>query len=152
MIFLENEHIKASLTTKGAELQKLTSKETGRNYLWDGNPDYWGKFSPILFPIVGAIKNNTYLFEGKEYTLPRHGFARDNQFEAEQISNTEVVFTLIQNEETLKVYPFDFKLKLHYKITDASLSCTYIVLNPGNKELLFQLADIRPLPYQPMSI
>ncbi|NQX52111.1 aldose 1-epimerase family protein [Pedobacter panaciterrae] len=139
MIFLENEHIKASLTTKGAELQKLTSKETGRNYLWDGNSDYWGKFSPILFPIVGAIKNNTYLFEGKEYTLPRHGFARDNQFEAEQISNTEVVFTLIQNEETLKVYPFDFKLKLHYKITDASLSCTYIVLNPGNKELLFSV-------------
>lgn len=139
MIFLENEHLKASLTAKGAELQNLTRKETGISYLWNGNPDYWGKFSPVLFPIVGAIKNNTYLFEGKEYTLPRHGFARDKQFEAEQISNTEVVFTLTQNEETLKVYPFNFTLQLCYKLIDTSLSCTYIVLNPGNKDLLFSV-------------
>ena len=139
MILLENDHIKASLTTKGAELQSLTSKATDRNYLWNGNKDYWGKFSPVLFPIVGALKNNTYLFDEKEYTLPRHGFARDNEFEAEQISNTEAVFTLTQNEETLKIYPFDFILKLHYKITGASLSCSYVVLNPGNKDLLFSV-------------
>ena len=139
MIFLENEHLKASFSSKGAELQSLVSKATGANYLWDGNPEYWGKFSPVLFPVVGALKNGTYLFEGNEYKLPRHGFARDNEFKAEKISDTEAVFTLNQNEETLKVYPFNFTLKLHYKLIGTSLSCTYAVLNPGTNELLFSI-------------
>lgn len=139
MIFLENEYIKASLTTKGAELQNLTSKETGKDYIWNGNPDYWGKFSPILFPIVGALEDNTYYYGDKEYELPRHGFARDNEFSLELISHTEALFTLTQNEETLKVYPFSFTLQLHYKIIGTSLFCTYIVLNPDDKNLLFSV-------------
>jgi galactose mutarotase-like enzyme len=139
MISIENEYVKALFSDKGAELQSFKSKVTDTEYLWNGNPDYWGKFSPVLFPIVGGLKDNTYYFEGQEYHLPRHGFARDHEFEVQQISDTEVIFTLSHSEDTLKVYPFKFILALHYKIDDSKLTCTYQVSNPGQDTLLFSV-------------
>lgn len=140
MIFLENEQLHISFASKGAELQSLKSKKNNINYLWNGNPDYWGKFSPVLFPIVGGLKNNTYYFQEKEYHLSRHGFARDKDFQVNHPSATEVVFTLTEDEETLKVYPFRFVLRLRYKLAGNSLSCTYEVLNPADQHpLLFSL-------------
>lgn len=139
MIFLENEYTSASFALKGAELQSLKNKRNGIEYLWDGNPDYWGKFSPVLFPIVGGLKNNSYYFKDKMYHLPRHGFARDHYFEAEQLNSTEVVFNLRHNEETLKVYPFPFHLQLHYRLRGNALSCTYTVSNPVQTDLLFSI-------------
>lgn len=139
MITLENAHISALFATKGAELQSLKSKQHHTDYLWNGNPGYWGKFSPVLFPIVGGLKKNTYYFKDKAYTLSRHGFARDKVFVADQISSTEVLFTLTHDEETLKVYPFPFSLQLHYKLLGPGLSCTYTVSNPAQTDLLFSL-------------
>lgn len=140
MIFLENEHLKVSLTNKGAELRRLVFKKTGVDYLWNGNPDYWGKFSPILFPIVGALKNNTYYFEGSTYQLSRHGFARDHDFEVETVTATDVIFTLCDTEETLKSYPFQFKLRVRYTLNESSLSCVYEVFNPSqNCPLYFSI-------------
>lgn len=140
MIFLENKYLKASFATKGAELQHLINKETKVNYLWNGDPGYWGKFSPILFPIVGALKNNTYDFEGQCYQLPRHGFARDNNFAPFVISDTEIVFKLTHNEETLKHYPFEFILQLRYRLLDSTLSCAYEVINPSDsRSILFSI-------------
>jgi galactose mutarotase-like enzyme len=139
MIFLENEHFKASFTAKGAELQHITGVHSGTEFLWSGDPNYWGKFSPILFPIVGALKNNQYEFDGVTYNLPRHGFARDMEFDCRHINEHELLFTLTQNDETLKVYPFEFTLGIRYKIFGASLCCTYEVSNPSEKELLFSV-------------
>ena len=139
MILLENENIKVAISTKGAELQSIHSKTTDFEYLWKGDPQYWGKFSPVLFPIVGALKDNKYIFGDQEYELPRHGFARDHEFESEQISNEEVLFTLSQTADTLKVYPFEFKLGLRYKIAGAAVSCSYEVYNPGSEALLFSV-------------
>ncbi len=138
-IILENQFLKAAFAPKGAELQLLSHKQTQVAYLWDGNENYWAKFSPVLFPIVGALKNNTYQFEGKYYMLPRHGFARDMVFETEKISEQEVLFTLLHNQNTLKIYPFEFKLALRYKLTEASLTCSYEVFNPANTPLLFSV-------------
>ena len=137
MILLENETVKVSIASKGAELQTIKSKRTGLDYLWKGDPAFWGKFSPVLFPIIGGLKNNTYSIGEESYQLPRHGFARDMEFGAEQISAHEALFTLTENSETLKVYPFEFKLALRYKLSGDSVSCTYEVTNPGEKELLF---------------
>jgi galactose mutarotase-like enzyme len=139
MIFLENEHFKASFAAKGAELQNVTGTHSGTEFLWSGDPTFWGKFSPVLFPIVGALKDDSYKFEGKKYELPRHGFARDLNFDHEFISEHELLFTLTHSEETLQVYPFEFKLGLRYKIFGASLCCTYEVYNPANKNLLFSV-------------
>jgi galactose mutarotase-like enzyme len=139
MIFLENEHFRASFAVKGAELQNVTGTHSGTEFLWSGNPDFWGKFSPVLFPIVGGLKNNVYQYEGKAYELPRHGFARELEFDYEFINDHEILFTLVHNEETLKVYPFEFRLGLRYKIFGASLCCTYEVYNPAEKKLLFSV-------------
>lgn len=139
MITLENDYIKVSLLAKGAELQSLRSKETKIEYLWNANPKYWAKHSPILFPIVGALKNDCFIYKDKSYALPRHGFARDHVFNVEKPSFTEAIFTLTQNEETLKVYPFYFELKLKYQLIERKLNLTYEVINTGTDELLFSL-------------
>lgn len=139
MIFLENEHFRATFSAKGAELQQVKGVHSGTEFLWSGDPKFWGKFSPVLFPIVGALKNNRYELNGLTYELPRHGFARDLKFNYKQINEHELLFTLTENEETLKVYPFKFKLGLRYKIFGASLSCTYEVYNPDDQDLLFSI-------------
>jgi len=136
MISIENEYVKAVFSAKGAELQNFKSKETDTEYLWNGNPQFWGKSSPVLFPIVGGLKDNTYLVNGQKYNLPRHGFARDREFKANQTSATEINFTLTHDEDTLKVYPFKFALALHYKIEGKSLSCTYHVTNTDDQNTL----------------
>ena len=139
MILLENENITVTFVAKGAELRSITNKISGLSYLWKGDPAYWGKFSPVLFPIVGGLKNDTYIFKDKEYHLPRHGFARDHEFEFQQISDGEVLFTLSSNAETLNVYPFEFKLGLRYTISGATLACSYEVSNEGPDDLLFSI-------------
>ncbi|KIO76116.1 aldose epimerase [Pedobacter lusitanus] len=139
MILLENEHIKVAVAAKGAEMQHIISKQTNLEYLWKGDSAYWGKFSPVLFPVVGGLKNNTYSIGDQSYQLPRHGFARDLEFEVQQINEQEALFTLSNNSETLKVYPFEFRFSLRYKLSGASVSCTYEVHNPGVKDLLFSV-------------
>lgn len=139
MIILENEILRATIAAKGAELQSLINKATGIEYMWGGDANYWGKFSPVLFPIVGGLKNDTYYFNDKAYQLPRHGFARDKTFTAEKKSATEAVFSLAQDEQTLTVYPFAFTLQLRYQLNENTLSCTYGVHNPGSSELLFSV-------------
>ncbi|MET4142976.1 aldose 1-epimerase family protein [Pedobacter sp. UYP1] len=139
MILLENENIKVTISAKGAELQSIKSKKDNLEYLWKGDPAFWGKFSPVLFPIVGALKNNTYCIGDQSYQLPRHGFARDLDFEVQQINEEEALFTLSHNAKTLEVYPFEFKLSLRYRLSGSAVSCTYEVNNPGTKDLLFSV-------------
>jgi galactose mutarotase-like enzyme len=139
MITLENELLKASFVQKGAELQSLKSKTSNIEYIWDANPKDWAKHSPVLFPIVGALKGNQYAYEGEQYQLSRHGFARDMEFELESKSADEVVFTLRSSEEIKKVYPFEFSLSLIYTLKSHGLSCTYKVYNPSESDLLFSV-------------
>jgi galactose mutarotase-like enzyme len=138
MITLQNDTLTAQIHPKGAELQGL-QHTNGLQYMWSGDAGYWGKFSPVLFPIVGTLKNDTYIFEDKEYHLPRHGFARDKVFTVDQISDTEAVFSLTYNEETIQVYPFQFTLKLRYKLYNNELSCTYEVINEDKQDIYFSV-------------
>src|SRR3954463_13578595 len=105
MIVLENEQLRATISPKGAELQSLFNKATIIEHMWSGDAAYWGKHSPVLFPIVGSLLNNIYYYHGKAYHLDRHGFARDKDFTAEQLNAATAVFTLKQDEETLEIYP-----------------------------------------------
>ena len=102
MFILENEVLKVQVAEKGAELQSIVNKIFDIDYLWNGNPALWAKHSPFLFPIIGNLKNNTYSYLGKSYQLPRHGFARDMDFEVEKQSRQEIVFLLKSNSETKK--------------------------------------------------
>ena len=139
MIIVENEYLKAVIVSKGAELQSLFCKKTGIEHMWSADDSFWGKHSPVLFPIVGTLKEDTYFYKEKSYSLPRHGFAREKNFEEKRISSAEAVFTLKHDLQTLAVFPFNFTLKLRYRLNEASLSCTYEVENPGKEDLLFSL-------------
>lgn len=139
MIRLQNEFLTADIHPKGAELQTLCRKDNSLNYLWRGDPAFWGKHSPILFPIVGSIKGNTYYFEGKSYTLPRHGFARDKEFEVQAASGEEAVFTLKDDSQTREAYPFAFVFQVRYRLSGPILEVEYSVSNPGSTPLYFSI-------------
>ena len=141
MIKIGNDFISAIFSPKGAELQSLRHTRKNIEYIWSGNPSFWGKHSPVLFPIVGGLKDDTYYFEGKEYRLSRHGFARDREFSYEKLSETEVSFTLSHDEETLKNYPFEFTLNLRYRISGSTLTCTCSVHNPSERLMLFSFGN-----------
>lgn len=138
MITLKNDTLTAIIHTKGAELQSLVHKN-GIQYMWHGDPAFWGKRSPVLFPIVGTLINDTYFYKEKAYQLGRHGFARDMVFSSKKVNDKEVVFTLTQNEQTLAVYPFLFTLKLRYQLRGNRLLCTYEVENTGKTDLYFSI-------------
>jgi galactose mutarotase-like enzyme len=139
MFILENEVLKVQIAAKGAELQSIINKGSEIDYLWNGNPAFWAKHSPVLFPIVGTLKNNTYSYAGKTYQLPRHGFARDMDFEVEKHSPKEITLLLKSNAETKKNYPFDFEFRVRYQISGDELSTEYMVSNTGNSLLLFSV-------------
>jgi galactose mutarotase-like enzyme len=139
MIPLENDHLKIWIKPKGAELKSLVNKSTGIDHIWNADPTYWAKSSPILFPIVGGLKDDTYFFEGNSYALSRHGFARENMFEVESKSSSQVTFVLNSSFDTLKVYPFHFQLKVSYTINENELKVSYEVINTGKSDMYFSL-------------
>ncbi|WP_256005599.1 aldose 1-epimerase family protein [Pedobacter deserti] len=139
MIILENDILKVCIAEKGAELQSLVNKQTGKEYMWSGNPDFWGKFSPVLFPIVGGLKDNRYTVGCSEYSLPRHGFARDQVFQLREEGDLYATLTLGHSDETLKVYPFAFRLNIKYTLDGAAVVCSYEVVNPGDEQLWFSI-------------
>lgn len=136
---LENEHLKLSLSTLGAELQHITGSDSNAEYLWSGDPKYWGKFSPVLFPIVGGLKQDMYYYKGKTYQMPRHGFARTLDFQYEQLAPNAILFTLKDSPETLAQYPFPFRLEITYTLDKASIYCQYRVYNAGDETMYFSL-------------
>ena len=137
MITISNGNLTAIINPKGAELTSL--KSTNREYIWEGNPEFWGKHSPILFPIVGTLKNNLYYYNDKEYHLSRHGFARDLDFIIIEKSEKSVIFSLESTNETLKNYPFDFELQVIYTLQEKSLIIAYKVVNNGVNQMPFSI-------------
>lgn len=137
-IHISNAYLSATIQHQGAELVSLKNKE-GKEYLWNGNPQYWGKHSPILFPIVGTLKNNQYEYEGTIYQLPRHGFARDLSFTIMEQSSTSVTLALESNTDTLKLFPFEFELQLSYSLVENTLVLGYKVINKNKTILPFSI-------------
>ena len=139
MITIQNADIKATINPKGAELNSLVLLASQLEFMWQGNPDFWGKHSPVLFPIVGGLKDNTYYFKGNAYTLPRHGFAREKTFVVEQQQSDSVTFLLTHDETTLVVYPFAFAFRVRYSLLNNQLKVSYLVENTNNDALWFSV-------------
>ena len=135
---ISNSTLKASIKHAGAELFSLKDNQN-QEYIWEGNPAFWGKHSPVLFPIVGTLKNNAYTINEKEYQLPRHGFARDMEFQLIDKTENSAVFSLQSNSETLKKYPFDFELQLIYTLNETTLDIAYKVINKGETKIPFSI-------------
>ena len=135
---IKNSILTAEIKHFGAELISLKSNQN-KEYIWEGNPDFWGKHSPILFPIVGTLKNNSFHYNGIEYHLSRHGFARDMEFELIEATENSATFSIQYSEETLKVYPFEFELQLIYTLNENNLSIEYKVFNRGKLTMPFSI-------------
>jgi len=139
MITIENEFLTVRINPKGAEITSIHSKDSQLEYMWNGDPAVWAKHSPVLFPIVGTLKNNEYHYDGRKYTLPRHGFAREKMFVVADQKKDECVFVLSADEASRANFPFDFRLRMKYSLLDDSLSVTYEVLNTGSGPLYFAI-------------
>ncbi|MGZ8516809.1 MAG: aldose 1-epimerase family protein, partial [Chitinophagaceae bacterium] len=110
-------------------------------YMWSGDAAYWGKKSPVLFPIIGSLKNDTYYFENRAYQLGRHGFARDMNFAVTDQTASSITFTLTRNDTTFEKYPFQFRFDIIYSLKNNQLQVTYRVVNKGeiNQKLYFSV-------------
>jgi galactose mutarotase-like enzyme len=138
MITLSNEKITIKLKPAGAELCSIYNHKTGLEYIWQAGKE-WPKHSPVLFPIVGSLKDGSFLHKGKSYPLDRHGFARTKEFKILKQEVDSVSFLLKDDEETQKVFPFQFELMITYKIAGNQVDVIYNVKNTGAEEMYFSI-------------
>jgi galactose mutarotase-like enzyme len=139
MFSIENRQLRVSIASLGAEIQQLYHKDHQLEYLWKGDPAFWSKRSPVLFPIVGSLKKDTFQYQDKSYTLGRHGFAREKEFRATQINDEAIVFLLTSDEETLKHFPFLFEFRVSYSLSANDLEVGYDVKNRGEGDMFFSV-------------
>lgn len=136
---IENELYTAQINDMGAELHSLRSKADGVEYVWYGKPEIWYGQAPVLFPVVGQVINDRYLYQGKEYAMPKHGLARKLPFKVKSAEACEISFSLESDAATKEKYPFDFELIITYKLDGALLRATHTVINKTKGEMWFSL-------------
>lgn len=135
---IKNDILTIKIAEHGAELQSIKDKE-GKEYLWQGNPKYWGKHSPLLFPIVCGLWNETYHAEGKAYKMLRHGFGQTVDFHLISETDLKATFAFADTEETRKNYPYRFNLSVTYRLDKNKIHVIWHVENTDNKEIYFQI-------------
>ncbi|CAG5016476.1 Protein LacX, plasmid [Dyadobacter sp. CECT 9275] len=138
--YIENEFFRIGVNTLGAELSVIESLKTHKSFLWNADPAVWANHSPVLFPIVGGLKNNSYHFQGNSYTLPRHGFIRNNQkIRLTEHTESSLTFGLTYDEDSLKTYPFYYEFEITYTLFASRIVVSYKVKNHGSGDMLFSL-------------
>jgi len=135
---IQNNYVAVKIALKGAELTGFFDKGNQKEHIWQAQKP-WKHHAPVLFPIVGKLKNRTYQYKGKTYHMKNHGFASGKLFKVVEKSPQKVVLELNSDEETLKIYPFHFNLKAVYKLSSSTLSIDYIVTNTGNDTMYFSI-------------
>lgn len=134
-----NEFLKLTVKSSGAEMVSVKNTITSKEYLWQGDPTYWARRAPVLFPIVGKVNKNAYTIDGKTYELPQHGFARDMHFELVDHVENSLTYVLKYNLETLKIYPYKFELYIRYSLEDNKVIVSYEVKNCDDNTIWFSL-------------
>ncbi|SKB96547.1 Galactose mutarotase [Lachnospiraceae bacterium] len=136
-VIIKNDVIKAEIDTFGAELKSVV--KDGKEYMWNADPAYWKRTSPVLFPFVGGVVDSKYTFENKTYPMSQHGFARDMEFEVLSQEETKASFILKSTDETLAKYPFPFELVLSYSLDGNRLKLGWEVKNTGDRTMPFAI-------------
>ena len=134
---IKNHKMTLTVAEHGAEIRSV--EVDGMERMWDANPAFWGRTAPILFPIVGAIKDNSYQYEGETYSMSQHGFARDMEFTLTEQTEESLQFVLSDNSETYENYPFHFQLTVSYEIFESYINIGWKVLNTDEKKMYFQI-------------
>lgn len=151
-ILISNSDLCVTVSTDGAEMTSIRSAVSGVEYLWQGDPKFWKRHAPVLFPIVGSLWEGRYRLSGKEYELRQHGFARDMAFDVVRQDGHSVELKLDSTPDTLKLYPFPFELTAVYRIQGKDLHVAYAVHNPSaTSDMFFQLGAHPAFCYQGFS-
>lgn len=150
MYILENESLKVKISPKGAELQSILDKN-GREWLWQSDPKVWAGQAPLLFPVIGRLADGVYRHNGKEFSIPKHGFARDMGFSMVNHSETSLTLRVESNPETLEMYPFPFMLEIQYDLTGQQLKKSHRVWNKGEETMFYEIGghDAYRLSFSP---
>lgn len=136
---IRNESLTLEIDVHGAEMKSLIDNCSGQEYLWCGDAAYWGRTSPVLFPLVGNYREKQSCFDGKWYSLSQHGFARDMDFELVSEKGDEIWFALEDSPETLEKYPFGFRLELGYRLQGRAVEVLWKVTNKNDREMYFSI-------------
>lgn len=127
-----------SVLDKGAELCSIISKKSGREFIWNANSEIWGSSAPVLFPIIGALKDGEFIYENKRYSVPKHGFIRNNEnLKVKQVSDNCLEYSLKFDEESLKSYPFQFEFFVRYILENNSITVEHEVINHSNTQTMY---------------
>lgn len=137
MVTLKNGNSVLKINEKGAEMKEF--KVNGVDYIWLGDPAFWASSAPNIFPMTGGFKDDKYILEGKEYIMPKHGFAKNMDFEVESVTDTTAVFLLTETEETLKQWPYNFEFRVCYELFDGKVSVDYKVTNKNDNTMWFSV-------------
>lgn len=139
LVHIQNDQLSVGINTTGAELTSVKQVKDGFEFMWQADADIWPRTAPVLFPVVGKLKNDALRVNGNGYPLPQHGFARDKKFVVTEQSDTKVQLTLTYDDDTLNKYPYDFKLVLTYELQGNELVCGYEVINIDAISMYFSI-------------
>lgn len=134
---IENKKLTVTVSDVGAELMSVKTRADGCEYLWQGDDKYWGDRAPLLFPICGRLVGGFYTYDGSEYKMGIHGFARKSTFTLAEKTDDSITLTLSSNDDTKKVYPFDFLFKATYRLEGDRLVNRFEIANTGNGTMPF---------------
>jgi len=138
IIEIKSNKLTVGIDTLGSELMYING-ESGTEFLWNGEKSVWSYRSPILFPICGGLKNDTYTLDANEYTMPKHGFVRKAEFEGKKISESKAEFIFKSNPERMEKFPFEHIFKTVFEVCDNTLKVSYIVENLSGREMYFSV-------------
>lgn len=136
---LENDGIRIVIDSHGAELTSICDIKSGTERLWDADPEFWNRHSPVLFPFVGGVRNKEYRHKGKTYTIGQHGFARDLEHTPTECGKNSIFFSLSDNENTLSKYPFKFLLETGYILSGNEIKVIWKVTNTSDEDMYFAI-------------
>jgi galactose mutarotase-like enzyme len=136
---IENGILRVQVKSKGAELSSIKNISSGREFIWEGNPDIWSGQSPLLFPIVGRVNGGVYRLGEKQYEMPKHGFARNSEFELVKEETTRLIYELTDSDETGTFYPYKFTLRIIYTIDANSVKVGFEVQNRNDSLMYFSI-------------
>ncbi|TAE54398.1 MAG: aldose 1-epimerase family protein [Bacteroidetes bacterium] len=139
MFVLENEFIRLEIKAQGAEMTRLFGKNTQTEYLWNADPAFWSRHAPVLFPIVGRLRNDAYTWKGQKYAMSQHGFARDKVFHLVESGSGSLVLELLEDDESLAKYPFPFRLLISYHLEGQRVRVGYEIENTGAEDLPYSI-------------
>ena len=134
---IKNQFLTVDVSDHGAEIQSIRSVKTGKEYLWQGNPEYWRNRATVIFPVCGRLCEGKYVYKGQTYEMIMHGFAKLCDFEVESHTEEQLILVLKSNDFTRKQYPFEFVLKLTYTLEADTIMQRFTVQNTDDKTLIF---------------